>query len=210
MTRLAALLFVVSTLAACQSSAVATPAPTPVAALHSAVAQTVFQQTDVPAGLAPCSDSGTLGAYIAAVKAANASLGGSLASQWKALQGDGAAQASISLFAADPAACVSELGASGTIKSAASLVVMFADEGQADRAWQSGVFGFAPPAPGAAPPGITRGAGTGLGASSFTYVRAPVQLAVWRKSVFVAIVVFANLDPASFKAATAAVDARLN
>jgi hypothetical protein len=96
------------------------------------------------------------------------------------------------------------------VKSAASLVVAFGDEGEADRAWEAGVFGFTPPAPGEAPAGITRGDATGLGASSFAYVRAPVQLAVWRKSVFVALVAFANLDAASFKAATAAVDARLN
>ena len=210
MTRLAALLFLVSMSVACQSAAVVTPSPTPVAAVHTAITETTLQQVDVPSGLAQCADSGSISAYIAAVKAANASTGGSLATQWKALQSRGAQQGQITLFTGAQSACAAELGASGSVKSAASLIVAFADEGQADRAWQSGVFGFTPPAPGAAPPGITRGAGTGLGDSSFSYVKAPVQLAVWRKSVFVAIVAFANLDAASFKAATAAVDARLN
>lgn len=148
--------------------------------------------------------------YTASLKTAAPALASSIAAQWKALQGHGATQAAITLFAGDPSACTAELGASGTVKSAASLVVAFTDDGQADRAWQAGVLGFAPPAPGESPPGITRGTATGLGASSFTYSRAPVQVAVWRKSVFVAIVVFANLNATSFKAATAAVDARLN
>jgi hypothetical protein len=87
---------------------------------------------------------------------------------------------------------------------------MFGDEGQADRAWQSGVLGFVPPAPGELPPGLNRGTATGLGLSAWTYERAPVRLACWHKSVFVALVVLTNLDPAAFKTATAAVDARLN
>jgi hypothetical protein len=190
--------------------AVATPSPAPVAALHALVAQTVLQAADVPSDLKPCASSGTFAAYISAVKAADPTLGGSIAAQWKALQGQGAQQAQITLFAGDPSACTAELGASGTIKSAASLVVAFGDEGEADRAWQQGVMGFAPPAPGEAPPGIARGPATGLGTAAWTYSRGPVRLACWRKSVFVAVVVLTNLDPTSFKSATAAVDARLN
>lgn len=207
---LAVVAIVVVSSAACQSGAVASPSPTPVAAVHAVVAQTVLQQTDIPAGLLPCASSGTFSTYIAAVKSADPALAATLASQWKALQANGASQAEISLFAANPSACTAELGASASVKSAASLVIAFGDEGAADRAWQQGVLGFAPPAPGEAPPGIARGAATGLGPSSWTYDRGPVKLAAWRKSVFVAVVVFANLDPASFKAATAAVDARLN
>ena len=210
MVRFLAVVAIVVSSAACQSVAVATPSPTPVAAVHAVVAQTVLQQSDIPAGLAPCGSSGAFADYIAAVKTADPALAATIASQWKSLQGQGAVQAVISLYAASPSACTAELGASGAVKSAASLVVAFADEGEADRAWQHGVLGFAPPAPGEAAPGIVRGAGTGLGASSWTYDRGPVRLACWRKSVFVALVVFTNLDPASFKAATAAVDARLN
>jgi hypothetical protein len=206
---LAAVALVVS-VAGCQTAAVATPSPSPVAAIHAVVAQTVLQATDIPAGLTPCASSGTFGSYIAAVKAADPEVAATIASQWKALQAQGAGQAEISLFAADPSACTAELGASGSVKAAASLVVAFGDEGGAERAWEQGVLGFAPPAPGEAPPGIVRGVATGLGASSWTYYRGPVRLACWRKSVFVALVVFTNLDPASFKAAAAAVDARLN
>jgi len=206
---LAAAAIVVSS-AACESAAVASPSPTPVAAVHAIVSQTVLQSTDIPAGLVPCASSGSFGAYIAAVRSADAELAATLASQWKSLQAQGAGQAEVSLFAANPSACTAELGASGSVKSAASLVIAFTDEGAADRAWHQGILGFAPPAPAEAPPGIVRGAATGLGDSSWTYDRGPVKLACWRKSVFVALVVFANLDAASFKAATAAVDARLN
>jgi hypothetical protein len=196
--------------AACQTAAVVTPSPTPVAAVHATVTQTVLQQIDVPSGLAACATSGAFSAYVAAVQTADPATGSSVTQGWKDLQREGAQQAQISLFSANPSACTAELGASGTIKSAASLVVAFGDEGQADRAWQHGVLGFTPPAPGEAPPGIARGAATGLGAFSWTYNRGAVRLACWRKSVFVAVVVFTNLDPASFKAAAAAVDARLN
>jgi hypothetical protein len=202
-----AVLALVVSIAGCQTSAVANPAPTPVAAIHTAITQTGLQQTDIPTGLAPCASSGALADYIAAVKVADPALANSITAQWKSLQRQGASQAEITLFAADQSACTAELGASGSIKAAASLVVAFADEGQADRAWQQGVLGFAPPAPGEAAPGITRGT---LGPESWTYDRGPVRLASWRKSVFVALVVFTNFDPASFKAATVAVDARLN
>ena len=90
-----------------------------------------------------------------------------------------------------------------------SFVAVFGDSGQADRAWISGVFGFTPPASGQIVAGVTRGTGTGLGLNSWTYDRGPFKLASWHKSVFVALVAVANLDAAAFKAATAAVDARL-
>ena len=210
MVRLLAAVALVVSMAGCQSAAVATPPPTPVAAVHAIVAQTVLQPTDIPAGLLPCASSGAIGAYIAAVKSPDPGVAATIASRWAALQAQGATQAEISLFAANPTACTAELGATSAVKSAASLVISFTDEGAADRAWQRGVLGFAPPSPGEAPPGIVRGAATGLGASSWTYDRGPVKLACWRKSVFVAVIVFANLDLASFKAAAAAVDARLN
>ncbi len=172
--------------------------------------QTLLLTGDVPAGLNQCPGSGLFAAYLVALKSANPSLGQKLGDAWQSLERSGARDAAIALYAADPSACSAELGASGTIKSAASLVVAFGDEGQADRAWQAGVFGFAPPVSGAATPGVVRGAATGLGPSSWTYDRSPVRLASWRKSVFVAVVALTNLDPAAFKAATAAVDAHLN
>jgi hypothetical protein len=133
-----------------------------------------------------------------------------LTDEWQSLRTLGASGASISLFTSDAAACSAELAAASNAKSAAGFVAVFADEGQADRAWQAGVLGFVPPAVGELPPGVNRGTATGLGVSAWTYTRTPVQLACWHKSVFVVLIVLTNLDATAFKAATAAVDARLN
>jgi hypothetical protein len=170
----------------------------------------VLQASEVPAGLIECPGSGPIDTYVSSLQATNAALATRTAGQWQALQALGAIEASVSLFTSDPSACSAELGAVGKIKSAASFVARFADDGQADRAWQAGVLGFAPPAPDQVAPGIRRGTGTGLGLSSWTYDRQPVRLACWKRSVFVALLVLTNLDANAFKAATGAVDARLN
>jgi hypothetical protein len=208
--RLAPLFVLLAMIAGCQVGSTPTPTPVPSPTPHTPVAQTLLQQANVPAGLAACDSSGSFSAYLGKLQTANPTLAQSTSTRWQDLKKAGATDAAISVFAGDPAACAAELGASGSIKSAASLVVAFADEGQADRAWQAGVFGFTPPVPGQAPPGVARGTPTGLGPSSWTYDRSPVRLACWRKSVFVAVVVLANLDLPAFKSATAAVDAHLN
>jgi hypothetical protein len=174
------------------------------------VASTLLQPADLPAPLAQCPGSGPISGYIDATKASNPELAQRLTGQWNDLKSLGATEAAIDLFAADPSACTSELASVKNVQSAASLVVAFADQGQADRAWQAGILGFTPPVPGELPPGVARGTDTGLGPSSWTYDRTPVRLACWQKNVFVALVVFTNLDATAFKAGTAAVDARLN
>ena len=200
----------VALLAGCQvaSTPVAAPivSPTP----HTPVANAALQASDVPADLKPCPASGPIATYLTAINTSNPTLAQKLTAQWQALKKSGAQDAAITLFAADPAACGAELAATGTARSAASVVVIFGDEGQADRAWQAGILSFAPPAPGERPPGVTRGKDTGLGTSAWTYYNAPVSLASWRKSVFAALVVVSSLDDTAFKGATAAVDARLN
>jgi hypothetical protein len=195
---------------ACQTSAkpVTTPLPSPTP--HTPVTSTVLQAAEVPSGLTACQDSGPVATYLASLQVTAPALAQKVAQEWQALKKGGASEAAIALFASVPSACSAELGASGSIKSAASFVVAFGNEGQADRAWENGVLGFAPPAPGELPPGLARGTSTGLGPSSWSYDRSPIRLVCWRKSVFVAIVVFSNLDPGSFKAAAAAIDARLN
>jgi hypothetical protein len=169
----------------------------------------VLQPGEVPAGLTGCPGSGPIAAYLLN-QATDPALASRMTEQWQELRAKGAVDAAISLFAADPAACSAELAVTAKIKAAASFVAVFADEGQADRAWTSGVLGFVPPAPGQAGPGLVRGTGTGLGLSAWTYDRPSVRLACWRRSVFVSLVVLTNLDPTAFKAVTAAIDARLN
>jgi hypothetical protein len=197
-------------LAGCQATPTPVVSPVLSPTPHTPVTTAALQAADVPADLQPCPASGPIATYLTTIKAANPTLAQKLSVQWLALEKSGAQDAAITLFAADPTACSAELAATGTVRSAASVVVVFADEGQADRAWQAGLLGFAPPAPGEVPPGMVRGTDTGLGDSSWTYRNAPVALASWRKLVFVALLVVTNLDDTAFKAAAAAVDARLN
>jgi hypothetical protein len=67
-----------------------------------------------------------------------------------------------------------------------------------------------PPAPDQVEPGLIRGTVTGLGISSWTFERPSVVLACWRRSVYVVLVIVANMQAADFKAVTAAIDARIN
>ncbi len=198
-------------MAACQSGShpvFSPPPPSPSPPIAPTAA--VLQSSDTPPGLSPCLGSGPIDVYVTTLAHSDAALASRVAAQWEQLRVAGATDGAISLFTASPAACDAELGATSNVKSIASLVALFADSGQADRAWVSGVFGFVPPVPGEILPGVVRGSATGLGLSSWTYDHAPVRLASWHKSVFVALVVASNLDAAAFKAATVAIDARLN
>jgi hypothetical protein len=210
--RLTAALAITLALVACTSPLTSAPPPSPLPSPtpHNPVASTLLQSSDIPAPLSQCPGSGPIASYIAAIKSANSDLAQRLTKQWNDLKSLGGTEAAINLFAATPSACNTELASVNNVQSAASLVVAFADQGQADRAWQAGILGFTPPVPGELPPGVARGTGTGLGPSSWTYDRTPVRLACWQKKVFVALVVFTNLDATAFKAGAAAVDARLN
>jgi hypothetical protein len=191
-----------------QTHPVFSPAPSPTP--HTAPTAAILQSSDVPSNLPVCLGSGPIDVYIATLGASGTPLADRATGQWAQLVNQGARAGAISIYASSPTACKAELGSTTSTKSIASFVAQFGDEGEADRAWQSGVLGFAPPPVGEVAPGLTRGAATGLGLSSFTYDRPSVQLASWRRSVFVALVVSTNLDPTTFKAATAAIDPRLN
>jgi hypothetical protein len=164
----------------------------------------------VPSGLTVCLGSGPIDVYLAALAQASATIGARAADQWQQMQAIGTRDGAISLFTSNASACNAELGATSTARAMVSFVARFEDSGQAHRAWEAGVFGFAPPPPNVIVAGVTRGTATGLGVSSFTYERPSVRLASWQRSVFVALVVASNLDSNTFKAAATTVDARLN
>jgi hypothetical protein len=208
--RLIAILALSALVAACESGTHPVPSPVPTPTPHTEPTAAVLQSTDIPAGLNACLGSGPIDVYLTTLAQADAALAARVGEQWQQLQVAGATAGAVSVFTASLAACKAELGSTTNIKSIASFVAVFENSGQADRAWGSGVFSFVPPAPGQLLPGVTRGTVTGLGLSSWTYDRAPARLAGWHKSVFVALVVASNLDAAAFKAATTAVDARLN
>ena len=195
---------------ACQSDTHPAFSPRPSPSPHTRPTAAILQSADVPATLNVCVGSGPMDVYLSVLATADATLASRATDQWTDMQTRGATAGAISIFAANPSACKAELGATTNVKAISSFVAQFADEGQADRAWQSGIFGFAPPPPGELVPGLTRGTSTGLGISSFTYDRPSVRLACWHRSVFVALVVVSSLDLTTFKAATAAIDARLN
>jgi hypothetical protein len=195
---------------ACQSDTHAVFSPVPSPTPHTSPTAAILQSGDVPAGLNVCLGSGPIDVFLSVLGDADSTLAARQTTQWQTLRQLGARSGAISLFASDPSACKAEFGATGNVKAMASFVAQFGDEGQADRAWQAGVFGFVPPPPAQLSSGLTRGASTGLGASSFVYDRPSVRLASWRRSVFVALVVVSNLDLSTFHAATGAVDPRLN
>ncbi len=211
MDRLIATLTLCFLISACQNTsppAAVSPSPTPTP--HAVPTDVILQPADVPAGLNPCLGSGPMDVYVTTLAQADPNLGARIATQWQQLQAAGATAGAISLFTSTPAACNAELATTSSDKSVVAFVAAFGDSGQADRAWNAGVFGFVPPAPGELPAGVVSGTATGLGLSSWTYNRPPVQLASWHKSVFIALVVVTNLPAAAFKATTATIDARLN
>ena len=204
------MILVACAVVACQTQTHPAFSPIPSPSPHTAATVAILQSGDVPAGLNVCPGSGPIDVYLSVLAGADAALASRESDQWQQLGKEGATQGAISIFAANPSACNAELGATSNVKAMTSFVARFADEGEADRAWQSGIFGFPPPPPNLLTPGLTRGAATGLGLSSFTYDRPSVRLASWRRSMFVALVVVSNLDLTAFKAATAAIDPRLN
>jgi len=208
--RLLSLLLAALVLVACQNETHAVFSPSPSPSPHTAPTAAILQSSDVPANLTACPGSGPIDVYLSVLIDLDTTLASRDANYWLQLRNGGGTAGAISVFAANPSACKVELGATTSVRALTSLVVQFADEGQADRAWQSGVFGFAPPPAGEVVQGVTRGTSTGLGLSSFVFDRPSVRLACWRRSVFVALVVASNMDVASLKAATAAIDPRLN
>src|SRR5260370_10749828 len=148
-------------MAVCQSTAQPVPSPTPSPSPHTAVADAVLQSSDVTSGLSQCAGSGPLDVYINNLQASSPALASRLTDEWQSLRTLGATSSAIALFTSDDSACTAELAAISKAKSATSLVVMFGDQGQADRAWEARGPGFLPPPPGELPPGLIRGATTG-------------------------------------------------
>ena len=195
---------------ACQNETHTAVSPAPSPTPHAAPTAAILQPADVPATMHVCLGSGPIDVYISVLSATAPDLAARDADYWSQLQAAGAINGAIAVYAADPSSCSVELAATPKVKAITSFVAQFHDEGEADRAWQSGVFGFVPTPIGEVIEGAARGTSTGLGLSSFVYSRPPVALACWRRSVFVALVVASNVDATVLKGATAAVDPRLN
>ena len=197
-------------LISCQNESHPAFSPVPSPSPHISPAAAILQSNEVPATLTACVGSNQpIDVYVSVMSGFDTSIGERLEVYWNDLVALGASSGAISVYASSSVACSAELGAA-SVPALTSVVIRFADSGQADRAWQGGVFGFTPPAPAQLQAGMTRGAGTGLGLSSFTYQRPSVRLASWRRNFYVALVIATNLDLNTFTAATALINARLN
>ena len=210
--RLMLAIVLILVLAACQagSQPVVVPTPSPSPSPHAMATAAILQSGEVPSGLTVCLGSGPIDVYLASLAQADTTIGARAVDQWQQLRALGSRDGAISLFTSSPSACNAELGATSNAKTMVSFVARFDDSGQAHRAWEAGVFGFAAPPPNVIVAGVTRGTATGLGLSSFTYERPSVRLASWQRSVFVALVVASSFDSSTFKTAATSVDARLN
>src|SRR5437667_3584053 len=160
-------MLVLLSLLACQSDTHPAFSPRPSPTPHTRPTAAILQSAEVPATLKVCVGSGPMDVYLSVLATADATLASRATDQWTLMQTRGATAGAISIFAAYPSACKAELGATTDVKAISSFVAQFADEGQADRAWQSGIFGFVPPPPGEPVPGLTQGTSTGLGIRSF-------------------------------------------
>jgi hypothetical protein len=197
-------------LVSCQNESHPAFSPAPSPSPHIAPAAAILQPSEVAPGLTVCVGSNQpVDVYASVMDGFDTAIGQRLSGYWNDLVAEGAESGSVSVYASDPASCAAELGA-GTAGAIASVVVRFGDDGEAERAWQAGLFGFIPPAPAQLQAGMTRGAATGLGLSSFTYARPSVRLATWRRSFYVALMIATNQDVNTFQAATALINARLN
>ena len=197
-------------LISCQNESHPAFSPVPSPSPHISPAAAILQSSEVPSTLNACVGSNQpIDVYVSVMSGFDTTTGERLGVYWNELVAAGASAGAISVYAADPIACSAELGAA-SVPALASVVIRFEDAGQADRAWQAGVFGFTPPAAAQLQAGMTRGAPTGLGLSSFTYQRPSVRLATWRRNFYVALVLATNLDAGTFTAATALINARLN
>jgi len=167
---------------------------------------------DVPSNLKPCSGSGPIAGYIAALRTKDPDGYAGLQDAWGALQSKGADAAAISAYADDPAtACTGTLGA-GQGKSATSFVIRYKDEGSATTAYKRGILNFPTPQQDQQTPGLTVGVATGLGPNSWVYNRSvngkAAYLAFWQSRQFDVMVLTADLDPGDSQKAVNAVYSR--
>ena len=189
-------------LAACDlSSPVGPPSPDQVA----------LRASDVPGALKACPGSGSIDSYLKSTRTRDPDSYANLSDAWASLQSAGANAAAITAFADDLGNCSGVLGA-GRGKSASSFVIRYRDEGSAATAFRKGILKFPNPGAGQQTPGLTVGAGSGLGGNSWVYDQSlqgrAAYVAFWQRGSFDMLVLAADLDPADARHAVESVDSR--
>jgi hypothetical protein len=172
----------------------------------------VSQAADVPADLHPCSGSGPIDGYLAALKPSNQEAFQSLDEAWTDLKKQGARSAAISVFTTTPAGCSARLGAAPG-RSLANLVAVFPDDRAAAAAYQRGILGFPTPPAGAQIPGVSKGVMTGLSDNAWVAQRdvggRSLYVAWWQDRPVAAFLVAADLDTTESARAAQAVEHRI-
>jgi hypothetical protein len=135
-----------------------------------------------------------------------------LLAAWRDLQRRGGVEAAVAVYAAQPAACASRLGA-GDGASVTTLVVRFRDDGAASAAYQQGVLGFTTPSEDAAVPNMMRGAATGIGRNAWVLQRTAqgraLVVGLWERNAVLVLFMAVDVDPLHAKQALSTVDGRI-
>jgi hypothetical protein len=174
-------------------------------------AQVVLQPGDI-AGLQRCAGSGPIDGWLTHLSGPGRAAHDELSTTWSDLRHQGADEAAIAVYTAQPATCAARMG-TGPGASASSLVVRFRDENAAVAVYRSGLLGFATPGEDQQVQGMSRGAATGIGRNAWTMqeVVSGRQLTVglWARNATVVLFVTADVDPLHAKQALNAVDGRI-
>ena len=173
--------------------------------------QVALRAGDVPGALKSCPGSGSIDSYLKSTRTRDPDSYANLSDAWAALQSAGAKAAAITAYSDDLSNCSGVLGA-GRGRSASSFVIRYHDDGAAVTAFKKGILKFPNPGAGQQTPGLTVGAGTGLGGNSWVFDQAvqgrSAYVAFWQRGSFDMLVLAADLDAADAKRAVESVDSR--
>ena len=174
--------------------------------------QVGLQQGDLPDGLSRCPASGDIDAFARSLQRASPAAHDEVLGAWKDLQGHGAVQGAVTVYAAQPAACAVRLG-SGEGTTVTSLVVRFRDDSAAEAAYRRGVLGFTTPSEDADVPDMTRGAATGLGHNAWVLRRSAegrtLTVGLWERHGVLVLFLAVDEDPLHVQQALSSVDGRI-
>src|SRR5205807_10372245 len=105
------MILVACALVACQTQTHPAFSPIPSPSPHTAPTVAILQSGDVPAGLSVCLGSGPIDVYLSVLSGADAALAARESNLWQQLRDQGAIAGAVSVYAANPTACKTELGA---------------------------------------------------------------------------------------------------
>lgn len=188
-----------------------------VATVAGTAADVSVRADDLPGAMKRCDYSGSIESYIEKVRTMSEETSASVAHTWKALQREGATEASFAVYADTLRACryfvtgAPEGHTPGGVRLAATIVAKFADPVVAGFAYEVDVFDQSELSKGTGP-NIRRANETGLGRNSVAIVNEDVNpkigQAVWQAGAFHIFLRAQNLTKAEFDALAATLTSR--